>query len=128
MPITEYRELRFDAASLRAALQVRLVEMNGRRGTAAAPAGTVVSASVTRADPLQLSVEITSPEGTQRGSVTMEAVEVAAALMRACMQRGIRLPRVGGKSVRATPAGVALVVTLAHPETETPRGVLSDRA
>jgi hypothetical protein len=121
MPITEYREIRFDAAALRAALQVRLVEMNGRPGEAPPPAGTVVAAAITRADPVQISVEIASPEGAQRGQVVMEAVEVAAALIRACMQRGIRLPRQGAKSVRATQAGVALVVTIAHADAATAR-------
>jgi hypothetical protein len=121
MPITEYREVRFDAAALRAALQVRLVEMNDRQGEAPPPAGTVVAATVTRADPVQLTLDIASPEGAQHGSITMEAVEVAAALIRACMQRGIRLPRAGAKSVRATQAGVALVVTIAHAETATAR-------
>ncbi|WP_019014393.1 hypothetical protein [Elioraea tepidiphila] len=121
MPISEYREIRFDAAALRAALQVRLIEMNSRQGEAPPPAGTVVAATVTCADPVQLSVEIASPEGAQRGQVVMEAVEVAAALIRACMQRGIRLPRQGAKSVRATQAGVALVVTIAHADTQAAR-------
>jgi hypothetical protein len=121
MPITEYREVRFDAAALRAALQVRLVEMNSRQGEAPPPSGTVVAATVTRAEPVQLSVEIASPEGAQRGQVVMEAVEVAAALIRACMQRGIRLPRQGAKSVRATQVGVALVVTIAHADAATAR-------
>jgi hypothetical protein len=121
MPITEYREVRFDAAALRAALQVRLVEMNSRQGEAPPPAGTVVAATVTRTDPVQLTLEIASPEGAQRGQVVMEAVEVAAALIRACMQRGIRLPRRGAKSVRATQAGVALVVTIAHTDTQAAR-------
>lgn len=119
MPITEYREVRFDAAALRAALQVRLVEMNARQGEAPPPAGTVVAATVRCADPLQLTLEVASPEGAQRGQMVMEAVEVAAALIRACIQRGIRLPRRGAKSVRATQAGVALVVTIAHDETAT---------
>jgi hypothetical protein len=51
----------------------------------------------------------------------MEAVEVAAALIRACMRRGIRLPRRGAKAVKATQDGVALVVTLAHADTATAR-------
>lgn len=119
MPISEYREVRFDAPALRAALQVRLLEVNARQGQGqdAAPlAGIVVAASIARADPVQLTVEIASPEGAQRGSVTMEAVEVAAALIRACMQRGIRLPRTGAKSVKTIPGGVALVVTVSHAE------------
>lgn len=116
MPISEYREVRFDAASLRAALQVRLIEVNARQNQGQQPpaAGSVVAATVSRADPVQLTVEIASPEGAQRGQVVMEAVEVAAALIRACMQRGIRLPRQGAKSVKATQAGVALVVTVTH--------------
>lgn len=117
MPISEYREVRFDAAALRAALQVRLLEVNARQSQDGAPlAGTVVAASLARADPVQLALEIASPEGAQRGSITMEAVEVAAALIRACMQRGIRLPRNGAKSVKAVPGGVALVVTVTHAE------------
>jgi glycine/D-amino acid oxidase-like deaminating enzyme len=118
MLIFEYREVRFDAAALRAALQVRLLEVNARQpqGQGPPPTGTVVAASVAQADPLQLTVEIAAPEGTQRGHVVMEAVEVAAALIRACMQRGIRLPRNGTKSVRAAQGGVALVVTVTHAE------------
>ncbi|WP_439577535.1 hypothetical protein [Elioraea sp.] len=118
MPISEYREVRFDAPALRAALQVRLIEVNARQPQSQPPpvAGTVVAATVSRADPVQLTVEIASPEGAQRGQVVMEAVEVAAALIRACMRSGIRLPRQGAKSVKATQAGVALVVTVTHAE------------
>ena len=116
MTIAEYREIRFSATALRAALQARLAEANGRAAKGQEPplAGTVVAATVTRADPVQLAVDIASPEGAQRGQVVMEAVEVAAALIRACMQRGIRLPRDGAKSVKATQSGVALVVTVTH--------------
>ncbi|TQF77544.1 hypothetical protein FK498_12205 [Elioraea sp. Yellowstone] len=121
MPISEYREIRFDAGALRAALQARLLEANARQGPGVAPlAGTVVAASVARADPLQLALEIASPEGAERGSVIMEAVEVAAALIRACMERGIRLPRSGAKSVKAIPGGVALVVTVTHADGAAP--------
>lgn len=120
MPISEYREVRFDAPALRAALQVRLAEANAARQVPGADAwsaaGNVVAASIARADPVQLAVEIASPEGAQRGSIAMEAVEVAAALIRACMQRGIRLPRNGAKSVKVVPGGVALVVTVSHAE------------
>jgi hypothetical protein len=116
MTISEYREIRFSATALRAALQARLAEANGRAAPAQEPplSGTVVAASITRADPLQITVEIASPEGAQRGQVVMEAVEVAAALMRACMQHGIRLPRDGAKSVKAMQGGVALVLSLTH--------------
>ncbi len=116
MPISEYREIRFSATALRAALQARLAEANSRAAKGQEPplAGTVVAATVARADPVQITVEIASPEGAQRGQVVMEAVEVAAALIRACMQSGIRLPRDGAKSVKATQNGVALVVTVTH--------------
>lgn len=116
MPISEYREIRFDAAALRAALQARLVDVNARarQGQDMPPAGTVLAASVAQADPLLLTVALGSPDGAQRGSLTMEAVEVAAALIRACMRQGIRLPRSGTKAVRAIQGGVALVVTIAH--------------
>lgn len=125
MPISEYREVRFDAPALRAALQARLGEANAAlrtapAGAASAPSapltGTVVAATVSRADPVQLTVEIASPEGAQRGTVVMEAIEVAAALIRACMQRGIRLPRTGAKTLKAIPGGVALVVSVSHVE------------
>lgn len=125
MPISEYREVRFDAPALRSALQVRLSEANAAPRTASAATtmppsppltGTVVAATVSRANPVQLTLEIASPEGAQRGTVVMEAIEVAAALIRACMQRGIRLPRAGAKSVKAIAGGVALVVTVTHAE------------
>jgi hypothetical protein len=121
MLFTEYREVRFDAAALRAALQVWLVEMNSRQGKAQPPVATVVAVTVTRADPVQLTLDIASPEGAERCQVVVEAVEVAAALIHACMQRGIRLPRRGAKAVKATQDGVALVVMLAHAGTAAAR-------
>lgn len=121
MLFTEYREVRFDAAALRAALQVWLVEMNSRQGKAQPPVATVVSVTVTRADPVQLTLDIAAPEGAERCQVVVEAVEVAAALIRACMRRGIRLPRRGAKAVKAMQDGVALVVTLPHAGTAAAR-------
>lgn len=78
MPISEYREIRFSATALRAALQARLAEANSRAAKGQEPplAGTVVAATVARADPVQITVEIASPEGAQRGQVVMEAVRI----------------------------------------------------
>lgn len=121
MAITEYREVRFDSAALRDALQVWLTAMTSGKAETRWPAGTVVAATIARPDPVLLSIEIASPDSTECSSIKLEAVEVAAALVRACMQRGIRLPRQGAKSVRATQAGVALVVTIARAETAAAR-------
>lgn len=116
MPISEYREIRFDATALRAALQARLAEARSRQGEPPS-AATVVAAAVAEADPLRLVLDLGEPAGAaEPARVTMEAVEVAAALIRACMRRGIRLPRHGAKAVKAIPGGVALVVAVTHPD------------
>jgi len=111
MPITEYREVRFDFDALRLALNSHLAEVSPPTFP---PGGHVGAVSVAATQPVQLRLEIHAPGAKPRQAV-LEATELAAVLIRECLARRIKLPRKALKTLRAFDGGVALVLAL--PET-----------
>lgn len=118
MPITEYREIRFDIEALRCALNAHLAAVSP---PSLPPAGQVGAIAIVARDPVQLRIEVHSPGAKPRQTV-VEATELAAVLIRECLARKIKLPRRALKMLRAFDGGVALLLAL--PDTVTARPIV----
>ncbi|WP_114377351.1 hypothetical protein [Elioraea thermophila] len=118
MPITEYREIRFDIEALRCALNAHLAAISPPTLPPAAQVGAIAIAS---REPVQLRFEVHLPGGKSRMAV-VEATELAAVLIRECLARKIKLPRQALKTLRAFDGGVALLLALPDTITAKPLG------
>lgn len=116
MPITEYREIRFDPEALRLAL-------NGQLGAVSPPtlppSAMVGAVTVASADPAQLRIEVLMP-GAKPRQALVDSAELLSVLSRECASRRIPLPQAAEKSVVAVDGGVALVMVLPRSATATP--------
>ncbi|MCS6855540.1 MAG: hypothetical protein NZ523_12430 [Elioraea sp.] len=118
MPITEYREIRFDLDSLRCALNNHLAVVSP---PTLPPAGQVGAVAIASREPFQLRIEVHLPGAKPRQSV-VEATELAAVLIRECLARKIKLPRQALKTLKAFNGGVALLLAL--PDTVTAKPIV----
>lgn len=108
MPITEYREIRFDIDALRIALNAHLAAVSP---PTLPPAGQVGAIAIAAREPVQLRIEVHLPGAKPRQAV-VEATELAAVLIRECLARKIKLPRQALKTLKAFDGGVALLLAL----------------
>ncbi len=108
MPITEYREIRFDIEALRCALNAHLAAVSP---PSLPPSGQVGDIAIASREPVQLRIEVHLPGAKPRQTV-VEETELAAVLIRECLARSIKLPRKALKKLRAFDGGVALLLAL----------------
>jgi len=72
---------------------------------------TLLDSRVSRDDPLEVELTVLS-KAKQKSTFSLGGAHLAAALINFCMSKKIPLPRVGKKSVKRVPGGIALDIVI----------------
>lgn len=110
MSIHEHRRIFFGLPALREAMQTIMPDI----APGIVPRGSQVKGVVVFADPLMARIRVMAPGAPESTDAEVTAAQLGALIIRRCKALGIPLPRQGTKAMEGDPAGIALVVTLAH--------------
>lgn len=110
MSIQENRRIFFGLPALREAIQAFMPEI----APAVVPRGSQVKNVVVFTEPLLARIRVMPPGAPESSDAEVTAAQLGAVIIRRCKALGIPLPRQGTKALEGDPAGIALVIALAH--------------
>jgi len=110
MSIQENRRILFGLPALREAMQTIMPDI----APAIVPRGSQVKGVAVFADPLMVRIRDMPPGASEFSDAELSAAQIGAPIIRRCKSLGIPPPRQGTEVLEGDPAGITIVITLAH--------------